>query len=204
MCKIPEIKDEVRYNKTHNYFTKKAKYCQCNLDRLMKTKKSKKRLRKKISIWLINHFFCGQRFYSIKRALLRGCGLQVGDGTKIVGPISFGSAIQIEIGRDVFLNHHAYFEGNGSVHIGDNCDIAPFVVFLTGSHDIGGGERRAGDGRILSISIGAGSWIGARSTLLGCTIENGCIVGCGSTVTSPNIVANSVVHGEKAKITKKL
>ena len=170
----------------------------------MKQKKAKRRIRKKIYLWLINHFLCGQRFYRAKRTLLRKCGFKVGENTKIVGPLYFGTAIQLDFGKNVFLNHNLYFEGNGSVFIDDNCDIAPFVVFLTGSHEIGSEERRAGNGKILSISIGSGSWIGANSTILDSTIGNGCVIGCGSLIVDSNIESNCIVHGEKAKIIRKI
>ena len=63
--------------------------------------------------------------------------------------------------------------GNGTVVIGNNCDIAPDVTFLTGGHQIGNAERRAGAGETYQITVGSGVWIGARATILLNTVIGG-------------------------------
>ena len=84
--------------------------------------------------------------------------------------------------------------------IGDNCDIAPEVTFQTGGHEIGSSDRRAGEGRIFEQSIGDGTWIGGRSTILGNTnIGKGCVVaGCACVVN--DVPDNVLVGGVPAKV----
>jgi acetyltransferase-like isoleucine patch superfamily enzyme len=90
------------------------------------------------------------------------------------------------------------------IEIGSDCDIAPEVAFLTGTHEIGTQLRRAGKGKAGPIRVGDGTWIGARSVILqGITIGSGCIVAAGSVVTS-NIAPNTLVAGVPAKPKKNL
>ena len=55
----------------------------------------------------------------------------------------------------------------GNVILGDGCDIAPEVCFVTGSHRIGDTKRRAGDGTSDDIVVSSGTWIGTRACLAG-------------------------------------
>lgn len=129
-----------------------------------------------IGLFIINHFFCGNHFWKIKRALMRFAGASVGDMTKIVGPIYF--SCDLTIGNNCWIGMNFSAHGNGKVSIGDNCDFAPEVTLLTGSHEIGEHMRRAGRGVALPIKIGDGCWIGARATILGnSVIDDGCVVG---------------------------
>lgn len=116
-------------------------------------------------LFLINHVFVGTNLFacSAKRTLMKAVGFTVGAGTTIVGPIYIYGTI--EIGRDCWINRNLTVHGNGFVKIGDNCDIAPDVCFLTGRHKIGKAVRRAGTGEIYSIRVGDGCWIGARPTV---------------------------------------
>lgn len=166
-------------------------------------KRRKKRFLHLVNLWIINHFLCGQRFYKLKLFLLKRIGVTVGESVKIVGPLHFGNMVKLSIGNGTFINHHFYIEGNGNVSIGSNCDIAPFAVFLTGTHEIGDANRRAGKGKVLSISLGNGCWIGARSTLCGCRLGHGCVVGCNSCVMN-DFDSNIVLYNEKAKERKRI
>ena len=133
---------------------------------------------------LVNNFLRGTHFFKLKRALLNSCyGLSVGVGTKIVAPITVYGTMQI--GNNCWIGHDFSVEGNGKVFIGDNCDIAPSVFCLTGSHEISSNsDRRAGKGISFNISIGDGCWIGARSTLMGnIIVRSGTVIGACALVT---------------------
>ena len=94
--------------------------------------------------------------------------------------------------------------GNGELEIGDNCDIAPEVTFLTGGHKIGDAERRAGEGVSYKIKIGNGVWIGGRSTVLNNTeVGNSCMIAACSCVNK-NVEDNSLVGGVPARLIRKL
>jgi Acetyltransferase (isoleucine patch superfamily) len=160
--------------------------------------------KRKIAFALVNICFCGAkpRYWSIKRSLLNWAGVKVGVGAKVVAPLRiFGD---LEIGENTWVGTGLTIHGNGSVFIGNNCDIAPDVTFLTGSHEIGCSGRRAGKGKSFKIHIGEGTWIGARSTIMGnISIGRGCVVGASSLVNKI-LEDNVMVAGIPAKVIKKL
>lgn len=92
--------------------------------------------------YMVNHFLTGTKFFALKRKLLCSIGYEIGENTKIVGPIM--NTGHISVGRNCWVGRNLTVHGNGSVIIGDNCDIAPDVMFLTGEHRIGDAARRAG------------------------------------------------------------
>ena len=54
-----------------------------------------KTIKKRIVIYLVNHTLAGTRFFSEKRNLLRSIGYEIGENTKIVGPIVGSDAISL-------------------------------------------------------------------------------------------------------------
>ena len=96
------------------------------------------------ALFLVNHVFAGSkpRYFGIKRRLLNSIGFEIGAGTRVVGPIECTG--RLKVGKDCWIGKNLKVNGNGSVVIGDNCDIAPEVTFQTGGHKIGDPSRRAG------------------------------------------------------------
>lgn len=157
--------------------------------------------------YMVNHLLVGTKYFRLKRNLLRSIGYQIGENTKIVGPvINTGS---ICIGKNCWIGKNLTVHGNGTVIIGDNCDIAPDVMFLTGGHQIGDATRRANQGETYTITVGNGVWIGARATvLLNTTVGDGavisactCVISCIwetnsgiAGIVSPGCKAGSAVH----------
>jgi len=152
------------------------------------------------ALWLVNHVYVGTRCFEKKRKLLNSIGYEIGEGTKVVGPI-FNTG-KLVVGRNCWIGRDLRIEGNGSVIIGDSCDIAPSVTFLTGGHEIGDSNRRAGDGHIYTIHIGSGTWIGARATIgRNVTVGSGSVVAaCACVMSSVN--ENTMVGGVPAKVIK--
>jgi maltose O-acetyltransferase len=112
----------------------------------------------------------------------------------------------IHIGARTHVGFNTKFIGsNGTlIFLGDDCDIAPEVTFLTGTHEIGGQQRRAANGKALPIEIGDGCWIGARSIILpGVVIGKGSVIAAGSVVTQ-SFAANLLIAGVPAEIKKTL
>ena len=153
-----------------------------------------------IFMFLINKVHKGTRTSSFekKRKLMNALGHQIGEGTKIVGPIECTGTLIV--GKNCWIGKNLKVNGNGTVTIGDNCDIAPEVTFQTGGHEIGGPERRAGKGIIYQQSVGNGTWIGGRATILrNAKIGNSCVIaGCACVIE--DVPDNTLVGGVPAKV----
>lgn len=143
-----------------------------------------------------------EKHFEKKRRLLNSIGHDIGEGTKIVGPVYCTG--KLVVGKSCWIGRNLTVNGNGTVTIGDNCDIAPDVAFQTGSHEIGTPERRAGKGYTRDVSVGNGCWLGAHSTVLGgVTVGNGCVVAACACVVS-DVAENTLVGGVPAKEIRKI
>ena len=154
--------------------------------------------------YLMNHVWCGteKRYFERKRRFLIFMGHQIGEGTKVVGPVWCTG--RLVIGKDCWIGKNLLVNGNGTVTVGDCCDIAPEVAFQTGGHRIGSAHRRAGKGVKFNIEVGNGCWIGARSTILGGVhVGDSCVVAACACVNK-DVPANSLVGGVPAKIIREL
>ena len=162
------------------------------------------RIRRWYTFQGINRWYVGLKDAHCRKKvrLLRAYGFSIGDGTRVVGPVSIDG--KVCIGTDVFVGKDFAVCGNGKVTIGDRCDIAPRVCFLTGTHEIGDSHRRAGKGKTLDTVVGSGTWIGAGSLILpGITIGSGCVIAAGSVVTT-DVPDNALCAGVPAKVKKQL
>ena len=117
----------------------------------------------------------------VRLALLRRAGLRISDAR--VGPRCYFHTAQISIGDRAILNHGCHIENVAPVHIGDGAGLGIGVMVLTSTHAINGREERAGEWSWHPVSIGAGCWLGARTTVLaGVDIGAGCVIAAGSLV----------------------
>lgn len=150
--------------------------------------------------FLVNHVFTGTRFFDCKRRLLLPIGYEIGENTKIVGPL-FNTGT-LRIGTDCWIGRNLTVHGNGMVVIGNKCDIAPDVTFFTDGHAIGEPERRAGAGESYSITVGNGVWIGGRDTVVRDTlIPDGSVVADCTCVVS-SVSPDTLVAGVLTKVMK--
>ncbi|KGA42896.1 transferase [Pectobacterium odoriferum] len=142
------------------------------------------------------------RFFPFRRFLLKFVKVHVGDNVCYCGGGGVYGNGEVFLGNNVWLspNVNIYSNVMAIVTIKDNCDIGHEVSFITGSHEIGGSERRAGKGTAASITVEEGCWIGARAVILGgVTIGKGAIIAAGSVVTD-DVPPNSLVAGVPAKV----
>lgn len=158
--------------------------------------------RRKRCYRLINGKLAGTNRFEKKRKLLNSIGHDIGEGTKIVGPIFLTATLKI--GKDCWIGAHFKATGNGIVEISDRCDIAPEVTLATGGHEVGTHERRAGQGLIENIKIGDGCWICQRALLAhGAEIPDGCVVAAGAVVIgNKNFEPDTLIGGVPAKTIK--
>ena len=151
--------------------------------------------------FIINHFLCVTRFFKLKCFLLNLVpGIHIEKNVKVVGPIYVTG--QLNIGENTWVGNDFRVEGNGTVTIEANCDIAPAVQCFTGTHEIGSSKRRAGAGINQPIIVGNGCWIcGATKILPGITIGHGCVISAGA-VVNKDIPDNVLAGGVPAHIIK--
>lgn len=160
------------------------------------------KIKRKFFLFIINSFLSTTRYFILKRLLLNLSGIKIGKDTKVVGPLYIGTVAKLTIGQECWVGSGFTIYGNGVVEIGNKCDLAPDIGFITGSHIIGSKERRAGEGVSYEILIEDGCWIGARTTIMGNTIiSNSTIIGTSSLVNK-SIAANVIAIGIPAKIIK--
>lgn len=151
-------------------------------------------------IALINALMSGTHFFKAKRVLLNtAIGIKIGKNTKIVGPLYLGNCSTVEIGEQCWIGKNFEVLGDGFVKIGNCCDCAPYVRFVTGSHEIGDAKRRAGIGILFSQTVGDGCWLGVESMFMGdIKVAEACVVGA-RTMVNKDVEPNSTVVGTPAK-----
>lgn len=133
---------------------------------------------------------------------LRACGLQV-DRSTINGSHFIGGT-GVTIGRDVFVNYGVFLDGAAPITIGDRVSFGPRVTIITGSHELGGMRRRAGEVEAQPVHIGDGAWIGAGAIILpGTTVGAGAVVAAGAVVTH-DVAPHCMVAGVPAKVVRHL
>jgi len=145
------------------------------------------------------------RLFNFKRWLYNAAGVKVGSDVKITSECKIFGNGKISIGDTTWIGIGAEFHvpAPAQVSIGRNCDIAPGVLFLCGSHLVGTASRRAGEGIVEDIQVGSGVWIGAGAMLLaGTCLEDGIVVAAGSVVTKGRYPANSLLAGNPARVKK--
>ncbi len=137
--------------------------------------------------------YVGSRLRTI---VLRGLGFKIGEGTLLWGmPTLTGENVvqNLKIGRHCWMNVGCLIDAGGKIFIGDHVSIGHRVILLTGTHHLGGIDRRAGPYFTLPIKIGEGAWIGANAVILpGVTIGEGTVIGAGAVVTKdipPHVIA---------------
>jgi maltose O-acetyltransferase len=151
-------------------------------------------------------FFAPPRDYG---ALIRGKILSPflkGSGKKLMIPwrtYVFNPNL-LSVGDNVYLGYNSYY-GQGSIKIGSNVLIGPFVSITATNHVKGkDGSFRNEDFSESEVVIEDNVWIGGHvSVLAGVHIGCGSIVAAGSIVTK-NVPNNVVVAGIPAKVIKEL
>jgi maltose O-acetyltransferase len=119
---------------------------------------------------------------STRRRLLRAAGITIGERGKI-GPQCRFIGSDVTIGDRVLLNAGVFIDASAHVEIGPNCWIAPEVMILTTSHQVGSGSKRAGREVYEPVTVEEGCWLGARAVLLpGVKVGHGCVVAAGAVV----------------------
>lgn len=101
-------------------------------------------------------------FSGLRRLLFVAAGAKISSSANVCGTAGIHYSNLI-IGEVTWLGAgcHVIPTRDVVVTIGKNCDIGPQVMFVTGSHEFGTSNRRAGNGTSSPSYIGKRSWIGS-------------------------------------------
>lgn len=138
----------------------------------------------------------------IQEAFSNIIGKKVDETFRIILPFYTDYGLNIDIGKNVFINHACTLMSIGGITIQDNVLIGPKVNIITADHLIDPDKR---DSIIASpILIKKNAWIGTNSTILrGITIGNNSVIAAGSVVNC-DVPDNCVFGGVPAKFIKHL
>jgi acetyltransferase-like isoleucine patch superfamily enzyme len=139
---------------------------------------------------------------ALRVRLLRAGGVKIGERTGIAGRLWIAGgarpASRLVIGNGCLVNDGCRFDVSAPVTIRDGAFVGHDVAVITSSHELGDATRRAGRDIAQPVVIGAGSWVGARATILGgVTIGDGAVVAAGAVVTR-SVAQNTLVGGVPA------
>jgi len=144
-------------------------------------------------------------FFGFRCWWLRNSGLEIGGNVRISNGVRFYGS-NIHIGDDTWVGTEvSVFGANNGCHIriGAQVDLAPRVVLVSGTHELGDHSRRAGTGGGADISIGDGTWVGANTTILaGANIGAGSVVAAGSVVIAGQYPEDALLAGVPAQVKK--
>ena len=129
-------------------------------------------------------------------------GKKVDDTFFVIPPFYSDFGENINIGRNVFVNHACTFMDRGGITLEDNVLIGPKVNLITTNHPLNPSERRATIS--YPIVIKRNAWIGAAATIMpGITIGENSVVAAGAVVTK-DVPDNTIVGGVPARHIKHL
>lgn len=138
---------------------------------------------------------------------------ELGEGSRIQGPIQFHYGVHTKIGKNFFANFNFTVQDDGEVIIGDDCNFGPNVTIVTPVHPMLSEERRAlyaPDGSpahlcwAKPVRIGNDCWLGANVVVCpGVTIGEGCVIGAGAVVTR-DIPPHSFAAGNPCRVIREI
>lgn len=111
---------------------------------------------------------------------------------------------RISIGRDCFINYGVFIDNAAPVRIGDRVSFGQGVRLVTGTHELGTTDRRAGPYTSAAVVVEDGAWLGAYATVLpGVTVGRGSLVAAGALVTR-DVPPDTLVAGIPAAVVRGL
>lgn len=146
------------------------------------------------------------RCHHVRALVLKHCGGDLGHNVTVCGGVRVYGC-NLHLGDGVWVSPEVLFYSAPAARIlvGDRCDIGPGACFITGTHEIGTSERRAGAGTSKPIKVGNGCWVGARAIILGgADIAAGCVIAAGAVVLPAQYPPNVLLAGVPATVRRDL
>lgn len=160
----------------------------------------KQRTFSSISFFLLDNQLSGKA----RASLLSGMGAKIGKNCFVRGGLNILETFDLSLGDTVFINNNCTVDCAAPVTICDGVCIGYNVTLSTGSHSLGGPEKRCGVGTPKPIVVREGVWIGAGSIIFsGVTLGEGSVV-MGGSVVGADVAPNTMVGGNPARPIKKL
>lgn len=134
--------------------------------------------------------------WSVRRAILKVLGIQIGRGSFIARETYFMSPRMFSLGAHSDINRECLIDARGGLRVGDNVSISHRVNLVTGGHDVQSSDFH---GRYLPIEIQDYVWIGVGATILqGVTVGKGAVV-CAGAVVTRDVEPYAIVGGVPAR-----
>ena len=134
------------------------------------------------------------------RELLKECG----DGVHVRPPFRLEYGTGVSIGAGTFLNYDCLMLDVASVEVGEACQVASRVQFITATHPIDPHVRRIGWETAKPITVGDNVWLSSGVILCpGVTIGDDTVVGAGAVVTR-DLPAGVVAMGVPARVLREI
>jgi acetyltransferase-like isoleucine patch superfamily enzyme len=130
-------------------------------------------------------------------------GKQLDDSFSLIPPFYTTGGVDINIGRNVFINQNCTFYDLGGLDIADDVMIGPNVSIITSGHPIEPSRRREG---VIAkpIVIERNVWIAAGATIIGgVTVGENSVIAAGSVVTK-DVPPNTLVGGNPARVIRSI
>ena len=130
---------------------------------------------------------------------------EIGEGCTVEQPINSNWGCQhVHIGKGVYVNSNVTFVDDADIYIGNDCLIAPNVVFCTSGHPIKPILREQHYVYNLPIHVGKNVWIGSGAQIMpGVTIGDNSVIGAGSVVTN-DIPSDCVAYGVPCRVIRSI
>jgi acetyltransferase-like isoleucine patch superfamily enzyme len=127
----------------------------------------------------------------------RVMGFDIDRESSIFMHCKFDCSTGLSLGRYSVINANCRLDTRGGISIGEKVAISQDVIILTADHEKDSVDFK---GRVRKVIIEDYVWIGTRAIILpGVRIQEGAVVGAGSTVTK-DVEPYSVVAGIPARV----
>ena len=127
-------------------------------------------------------------------------GKEVDETFRLLPPFYTDFGKNIQVGKNVFINHACTFMDRGGIKIEDDVLIGPKANLITINHPLDPSERQSTISTPIIIKKNA--WIGVGAMVMpGVTIGENSVVSAAAVVTK-DVPPNTVVAGVPAKIIK--